>query len=239
MEVKKPPRTNKAKSKPPVTGKRTQSAKTKAAAPKKNSLEKGVEEVARIIEERKKQQRFSAELFLTILDEWLKVDEETGEFRTLSDVLRQPGMPTRATFYRWMAEDKSGLLYELYNTAGQAHMDEMHDERIRVARDSSTDIVMKETSDGKLIPDENVKSVLRSQLIIKSIEWTLSRLGRNTYGNNISVETKVDASPEALEELAKLGAENRIQAARKAQEHRMLIAQEVQNMENSYEEIYN
>lgn len=226
MEVKKPPRTNKAKSKPPATGKRTQSAKTKAAATKKNSLEKGVEEVARIIEERKKQQRFSAELFLTILDEWQTPDEKTGAFRTISDVLRQPDMPARATFYRWMAEDKSGLLSELYNTVGQAMLDEMHDERIRIARDASND-------------DKNDQSVARSKLQVNSYEWTLSRMGKNKYGNNISVETKVDASPEALEELAKLGAENRLQAARKAQEHRMLIAQEVQNMENSNEEIYN
>jgi hypothetical protein len=197
---------------------------------KGSSLDERIQAVSKEIEARKKRHPLDPVLFFKILDELLMPDPETGRPRTLSEVLKQPGMPSRATFYRWLDADKSGLLRKEYALAGQVHYDEMHDERIRLAYDASTDIVMKETSNGEVVPDINMYSVPRTKEIIRTLEWTMTRLAPNKYGDHIQIDAGVDASPQAIEALVKLGAEKRRQAQINAEEHAAIIREKMQGL---------
>lgn len=167
-------------------------------------------------------------VFFKILDELAKPDPDTGRTRTLSDVLKLDGMPSRATFYRWLDADQTGLLRKEYSFICMVNYDNMHDERLRVAYDASTDIVMKEMANGELVPDVNIFSVPRSKEIIRTLEWTLSRLAANKYGDNIKIDANIDASPESLETLFKMGEEKRRQAEQNAAEHAALMREKMQ-----------
>lgn len=199
----------------------------KSVKPRKQSLKDQITDCVGEIKKRRAQQSFNPELMLNVFEELGKSDPETGRFRTLSEVLRLPGMPSRATFYRWLDSDESGELRKEYAFIMQSNYDEMHDERIRIAYDASTDIVIK----GDGTPDYNMFSVPRSKLIVNTLDWTLERLAPNQYGKYIQIDADVDASPEALEALAAMGEEKRKISAAKAREHASHVKEKLVEIE--------
>lgn len=163
--------------------------------------------------ERKLQVEFSATLFLDILTDLTMPEPDTNRFKTLSGVLNdnRDKYPTMAAFLGWLRRDTSGELEKMYHEVMEANIQLMHDERFRVAYDIEHDIMMTERN-GTFTPEWNKLFVQRGKVIIDALEWSLTRLAPAKYGNNLKVETTIEASTETLKLLAQDGAAGRAAA---------------------------
>ncbi|AUZ05303.2 hypothetical protein ADP71_17780 [Vitreoscilla sp. C1] len=163
--------------------------------------------------ERKLYVEFSATLFLDILTDLTMPEPDTKRFKTLSGVLNgnRDKYPTMAAFLGWLRRDTSGELEKMYHEVMEANIQLMHDERFRVAYDIEHDIMMTERN-GTFTPEWNKLFVQRGKVIIDALEWSLTRLAPAKYGNNLKVETTIEASTETLKLLAQDGAARRAAA---------------------------
>lgn len=228
--TKKPSASKTTKPKAPVKSAKSQPVKKSYRT--QPSLEQRIAETVELAKKsRRLNQPFSSELFLKIIEEMMTPDPITGVFKSLSAILQMPDMPTRVSFYRWLDIDKTGELRKIYASAGKAAYDNMHDERFRLAYDIADDASMWADEDGNVKPQWNHINIQRAQTAIRAIEWSLARLDSATYGDNIKVDMEMDASPEALEMFATMGAENRQRATEAALAHAKRMAEHQKNTE--------
>jgi len=104
------------------------------------------------------------------------------EGESLRSIMRDPAMPDRLSFYRWLiAHPDFRNHYDLARELqGQAWADEIIDE----ARDSSGDIIR--TGDGEtMINNANVQ---RSRVRVDSLKWILSKLHHKQYGDRTHLD---------------------------------------------------
>ena len=129
---------------------------------------------------------------------------QLAEGRSLRAICGEPGMPDRATVYRWLEADQS--FRDRYAQARDAGLDHMADELIQIADDSSRD-----TLHGENGPIQDAEWVARSRLRVDARKWYLSKLAPKRYGEKTTTElTGANGGPvqisdaEAAAELARL-----------------------------------
>ncbi len=97
---------------------------------------------------------------------------------SLRDVCRHPGMPNKATVFRWLAENE--VFRDQYAKATDVRADVIFDEIIDIADSTEADAA----------------EVAKSRLKIDARKWVLSRMAPKKYGERITQEvTGKDGGP--------------------------------------------
>jgi hypothetical protein len=97
--------------------------------------------------------------------------------KSLRQICREEGMPTKTTIMRWLDEDESGVLRDQYMRAREALADEWFDEIRDVAFDDTD--------------EPNNKRVK-----MDALKWAASKLAPKRYGDKIeNTHTGPDGGP--------------------------------------------
>jgi hypothetical protein len=91
-------------------------------------------------------------------------------------------MPARATVFRWLASNQE--FRRSYARARESLAEELLDEILEIADDSSGDYVERVLPDGKVVMVPNVENIRHAHLRIKARKWILARMAPRKYGNH-------------------------------------------------------
>jgi hypothetical protein len=89
-------------------------------------------------------------------------------------------MPARATIFRWLAGNEE--FRRSYALARESRAEELLDEILEIADDSSGDYVEKVLTGGKVVMVPNVENIRHAGLRIKARKWLLARMAPRKYG---------------------------------------------------------
>src|SRR5687767_14809845 len=108
------------------------------------------------------------------------------EGESLRSVCRDPAMPDRSTFFRWLVADPE--LEREYEVARrlQAHL--LADETLDIADDASNDWMTRERGNGTLEKVPDLEHIARSRLRVDTRKWYAARLNPKKYGDRLDVE---------------------------------------------------
>ena len=143
---------------------------------------KAAKKVTTIARARKVKPRIthSNEIVATILD-------RVANGEPLSKVCDAPNMPTRKSFFEWVAKDPAILTG--YNLAIEMRADLYAEETIEIADDGRRDYTV--TEDGREVPDHD--HIARSRLRVDARKWYASKLAPKKYGEAMKVSGDPDA----------------------------------------------
>lgn len=164
---------------------------------------------------------FSEDIFVQILEGLATYDDEKDRYQTLSEVLKQDGMPSITSFYRWLDTDETGELRNAYSYVSLACVDAMADEMLRVAYDAVLDPVVTDKG-----IDWHKMSVPRSKLIADTLQWLMSRKAPEKWSGTVKLDVTGDVNPETMDILSMLGEQTRKLAIEKAAAHAELLKAE-------------
>ena len=102
--------------------------------------------------------------------------------KILSEDRDQNILPSRKTFYEWLAQNK--LLCDQYATFLEIRSDDMADEMLNIADEFGNDTITLE--DGRVI--ENARVIARDRLRVDTRKWLLAKLHPKKYGDKIVTE---------------------------------------------------
>jgi hypothetical protein len=97
-------------------------------------------------------------------------------------------MPSHATFYRWLSTKKD--FQDKYARARETQADLMAEDILRIADDTSGDIITIETDNGP-VERCNTEWVQRSKLKIEARKWLASKLLPKKYGEKLDINQKI------------------------------------------------
>lgn len=108
-----------------------------------------------------------------------------AEGESLRSVCRDPTMPDKATFYRWIAANT--ILRDQYTRAKSDGCTALAEDAIDIADDGSNDWMSENDPEnpGYKLNGEHVQ---RSKLRVETRKWFLSKLQPKVYGDKSSVE---------------------------------------------------
>ena len=90
-------------------------------------------------------------------------------------------MPARATVFRWLASNQE--FRRSYAHTRECWEEDMLDEILEIADDSSRDYVQRTGADGKVTWVMDREHIARCLLRIKARKWALARMTPRKYGN--------------------------------------------------------
>jgi hypothetical protein len=117
---------------------------------------------------------YSPEVARTICDRLVE-----GE--SLRAICNDAGMPGRATVFRWIARHKE--FRDWYTLAREFQTEDLVDEMIEIADDTSGDWVEKIGADGRAVMVVDHENIARARLRIKALEQQAARMAPRKYGN--------------------------------------------------------
>jgi hypothetical protein len=88
-------------------------------------------------------------------------------------------MPARSTIFGWLAEHEE--FAKEYALARKIQIEDLMDEILEIADDSSNDWLEREGPDGKKYRVYSSESIRRSKLQIAAREWLISKLMPKRY----------------------------------------------------------
>jgi len=100
---------------------------------------------------------------------------------SLRAICADPAMPGRATVFRWLAGNEE--FRRSYALAREFRTEDLLDEILQIADDSSGDYVEKVQPDGKVVTVPNPENIRHARLRIKARKWALARMTPRKYGN--------------------------------------------------------
>lgn len=116
--------------------------------------------------------------------------ERVASGESLNRICSEPDMPTRKSFFEWVAEDVTVL--RRYEFAMIMRADVYAEQTIEIADDSTQD--RREDENGRLIVDHEV--VNRSRIRVDARKWYASKLAPKKYGDKIeNVHSGDSANP--------------------------------------------
>lgn len=117
----------------------------------------------------------------------------------LAQILRDEGMPSRATLINWLREDPEAE--RQYLTARERLMEIWADDIIEIAEDGRNDWVERESARGKTFIALDREAVARSRLRIDARQWLLSKLRPEIYGDSqrIDLRGRIELSEQEVE----------------------------------------
>lgn len=116
---------------------------------------------------------YSTEIADTICDRLIN-----GE--SLRAICADPVMPARATVFRWLASNQE--FRRSYAHTRECWEEDMLDEILEIADDSSRDYVQRTGADGKVTWVMDREHIARCLLRIKARKWALARMAPRKYG---------------------------------------------------------
>lgn len=125
---------------------------------------------------------FSPELFTAICS-------RIAEGESLNRICAERAMPSRKTFFQWVAKDRA--LEAEYSLALRIRADYFVDEIIEIADDSNGDEIFIESTDkdGHGVKHVyNHENINRSRLRVEARKWAASKLNPKKYGDRITTE---------------------------------------------------
>lgn len=95
-----------------------------------------------------------------------RICEEIADGRSLRSICRTEGMPTKATVFRWLAENQA--FRDQYARAREAQADSLFDDIVEVADDDTI--------------EPNARRVM-----VDARKWAASKLKPKTYGDKLDL----------------------------------------------------
>ena len=105
--------------------------------------------------------------------------DRIAEGASLRQICQDATMPARSTIFVWLEEHED--FARLYRLARQIQIEDLMDEILEIADDSSNDWIDREGSDGKKHRVFNPDSIRRSKLRIGARKWLISKLMPKRY----------------------------------------------------------
>lgn len=132
---------------------------------------------------------------------WTTITEETTRLmmeeimlgKSLRQIEKMPGMPTKRTIVNWLANPDKKDFQERYIAAKKVQAEIQADEMIEIADDSSGDYETVEREDGSTYQKFNHENVQRSKLKVNTRQWAATRL-LSRFGDRVAV-TGNDGGP--------------------------------------------
>lgn len=109
--------------------------------------------------------------------------EQLAEGKSLRTICEAPGMPNRATVFRWLADEKYQVFRDQYARAREAQADLLAEEILEIADDGRNDTYVDE--EGKQRTDH--EAVARSRLRVDARKWLASKMAPKKYGDKVDV----------------------------------------------------
>jgi hypothetical protein len=101
------------------------------------------------------------------------------EGASLRQICQDANMPARSTIFVWLEEHKE--FARSYRLARQIQIEDLMDESLEIADDSSNDWIDGEGPDGKRYRVFNPDSIQRSKLRLAARKWRISKLMPKRY----------------------------------------------------------
>lgn len=117
-----------------------------------------------------------------------QIFERVAKGESLNKICSEPNMPTRKSFYEWVAQDETVLLR--YEFAMIMRADTYAEETIEIADESSNDWTTDKN--GYSIVDH--EAINRSRLRVDARKWYASKLAPKKYGDKVTNE--IQGNPE-------------------------------------------
>jgi hypothetical protein len=108
--------------------------------------------------------------------------ERLADAQSLRSICLDDAMPSQATVFRWLADDRYVSFREQYTRARDAQADAIFDEILDIADDGSNDWMEREREDGSKFEVLNAEHVQRSRLRIDARKWMAGKLAPKKYG---------------------------------------------------------
>jgi len=99
---------------------------------------------------------------------------------SLRQICKDPNMPAKASVFRWLREHTQ--FAEQYRLAKQLQIEDLLDETLEIADDSSGDWTERMDPDGKRYRVFNRDNVRRAKLRCDARHWLISKLMPKKYG---------------------------------------------------------
>ena len=100
---------------------------------------------------------------------------------SLRAICADPAMPARATVFRWLASNQE--FRRSYALTRECWEEDILDEILEIADDSSGDYVEKVLPGGQVVMVPNPENIRHARLRIKARKWALARMTPRKYGN--------------------------------------------------------
>ena len=133
---------------------------------------------------------------------------ELMEGRTLVEVCRLPGMPSKAAVLLWARRDRDGFAAR-YKEAREIGGQIMVDDLILIGNDSQGDYVTRRTESGETVVVVNHDNINRDRLRSENLKWALTRALPKIYGNRLDINAKHDTGDGWAELLKELDGKTR------------------------------
>ena len=140
--------------------------------------------------------------------------ERIAEGESLTQICRDPEMPSSPTVYAWLADERRKSFLSGYARAREAQMEALAEEILEIADDATNDWTEHQNADGttsRVVDHENIQ---RARLKVDARKWLMSKLASRKYGDrlDLTVEDKTPRTPEArrarIKELMAIGVAN-------------------------------
>ena len=105
--------------------------------------------------------------------------ERLMEGASLRQICQDANMPARSTIFVWLEEHED--FAKTYELARRMQIEDLVDESLEIADDSSNDWIDREGPDGKKYRVLNPDSIRRSKLRIGARKWLISKLMPKRY----------------------------------------------------------
>ena len=105
--------------------------------------------------------------------------DRIAEGASLRQICQDATMPARSTIFVWLEEHED--FARSYTLARQIQIEDLMDEILEIADDSSNDWIDREGPDGKKYRVFNPDSIRRSKLRIGARKWLISKLMPKRY----------------------------------------------------------
>jgi hypothetical protein len=116
----------------------------------------------------------------------LEICQLIANGESLRSIVKRDGMPCRATVQTWCLEHPE--FAAKYEVAQSLRADQLFDECLEIADDSSHDTVTKIGKDGEPYDAPNTEHINRSRLRVDTRKWVCGRMSPKKYGDRAVLE---------------------------------------------------
>ncbi len=123
-----------------------------------------------------------------------RICKRISEGESVRSICSDETMPSKATVFRWLGDDRKIEFRARYAGAHEAQAEAICDEILEIADDATNDFMDRKRGDGSIERVLNSEHVQRSRLRIDSRKWLLSKMLPKKYGDRLELSGK-DGAP--------------------------------------------
>lgn len=118
-----------------------------------------------------------------------RICDALADGRSLRSICCDADMPSQATVFRWLGDERYHSFREQYARAREAQADALFDETLDIADDSANDWMERRRQDGSVEEVFNSENVQRARLRIDTRKWLAGKLAPKKYGDVAAAPT--------------------------------------------------